>query len=75
MFTGQGSSVNLDIKVGWWSGFQSDQGRNEKRVIIKEETFTSDGKIDSLTKSVERIMDRLENMEKNLNGKINNHPQ
>lgn len=38
--------------------------RNEKRVVIKEETSTSDGKIDSLAKSVERIMDRLENMER-----------
>ena len=38
--------------------------RNEKRVVTKEETFTSDGKIDSLAKSVERIMDRLEKMER-----------
>ncbi len=38
--------------------------RNEKRVVIKEETSTSDGKIDSLVKSVERIMDILENMER-----------
>ena len=38
--------------------------RNEKRVISKEETSTSDGKIDSLAKIVERIMDRLENMER-----------
>ena len=36
--------------------------RNKKRVVIKEETSTSDGKIDSLAKSVERIMDRLENI-------------
>ena len=45
--------------------------RNENRVVIKEETSTSDGKIDSLAKSVERIMDILENMERNINGKIN----
>lgn len=32
--------------------------RNEKRVVIKEETSNLDGKIDSLAKSVERIMDR-----------------
>lgn len=38
--------------------------RNEKRVTIKEESSTSYGKIDSLIKSVERIMDRLENMER-----------
>ena len=38
--------------------------RNEKRVVIKEETSTSDGKIDSLAKSVGIIMDRLENMER-----------
>lgn len=39
--------------------------RNEKRVVIKEETSTFDGKIDNyLAKSVERIMDRLENMER-----------
>jgi len=38
--------------------------RNEKRVVIKEETSTSDGKIDNLEKSVEIIMDRLENMER-----------
>ena len=38
--------------------------RNEKRVVIKEENCTSDGKINSLDKSVERIMDRLENMER-----------
>ena len=38
--------------------------RNEKSVFIKEEASTSDGKIDSLEKCVERIMDRLENMER-----------
>ena len=41
-----------------------DRMRNEKRVTIKEEPSTSEGKIDSLAKSVERIMDRLENMER-----------
>jgi len=38
--------------------------RNEKIVVIKEETSTSDGKKDSLAKSVERIMDRLEKSER-----------
>lgn len=38
--------------------------RNKKRVVIKEETYTSDGKIDSLAKSVERIKDRLEKIER-----------
>lgn len=38
--------------------------RNEKIVIIKEEPSTSDGKIENLAKSVERIMYKLENMER-----------
>lgn len=38
----------------------------KKRVVFKEETSTSDGKIDSLAKSVERIMDILENMERKI---------
>lgn len=38
--------------------------RNEKRITIKEEPSISDGKIDSFDKSVERIMDTLENMER-----------
>ena len=38
--------------------------RNERRVTIKDEPSTSDSKIDSLEKSMERIMDRLENMER-----------
>jgi len=38
--------------------------KNEKRVVFKEETSTSYGKLDSLAKSIERIMDRLENMER-----------
>ena len=38
--------------------------RNERRVTIKEDPSTSDIKIDSLEKSMERIMDRLENMER-----------
>ena len=38
--------------------------RNERRDTIKEEPSNSDVKIDSLSKSVERLMDRLENMER-----------
>ena len=38
--------------------------RNEKKVVIKEEASNSDGKVDVLAKSLERIMDRLENMER-----------
>ena len=38
--------------------------RNERRVIIKEETSTSDLKIDNLAKKLEIIMDRLDNMER-----------
>lgn len=38
--------------------------RNEKKVVFKEEVSTSDGKVDVLAKSLERIMDRLENMER-----------
>lgn len=38
--------------------------RNERRVVIKGKTSTSDGKIYSLAKNVERIMDRLENKER-----------
>ena len=37
---------------------------NERRVTIKEETSTSDNKIDSLAKSMEKIIDRLESMER-----------
>lgn len=40
--------------------------RNERRVTIKDEPSTSDCKIDNLAKSMERIMDRLENMERKL---------
>lgn len=47
--------------------------RNEKRVVIKEETSTSDGKIHSLEKSVQRINDRLENMERKTQWE-NQHP-
>lgn len=36
------------------------QMRNENKVVFKEEASTSDGKVDIL----ERIMDRLENMER-----------
>ena len=39
--------------------------RNERRVTIKEETSTSDLKIDQLEKTLERNMDRLDNMERN----------
>lgn len=38
--------------------------RNEKKVVFKEEASTSDGKVDVLAKSLERIMDRLDNMER-----------
>ncbi len=38
--------------------------RNEKKVLFKEEASTSDGKLDVLARSLETIMDRLENMEK-----------
>ena len=48
--------------------------RNEKKVVFKEETSTSEGKVDILGKSLERVMDRLENIERKINGKINNHP-
>ena len=40
------------------------QMRNEKKVVFKEEASTSDGKVDVLAKSLEIIMDRLENMER-----------
>ena len=38
--------------------------RNERRGIAKDETSPSDIKIDSLTKSIERLMDRIENIER-----------
>ena len=38
--------------------------RNERRVTIKEESSTSDVKIDSLAKILEKLMDRLEYMER-----------
>ena len=38
--------------------------RNERRVTIKDESSTLDIKIDSLAKTMERMMDRLENMER-----------
>ena len=38
--------------------------RNEKRVTIKEETSTSYSKIYSLAKAMEKMMDRLESMER-----------
>jgi len=38
--------------------------RNEKKVVLKDESSTSDGKSNILAKSLERIMDRLENMER-----------
>lgn len=40
--------------------------RNERRVTIKEEPSTSDVKIDTLAKSLEKLVDRLEIMEGNL---------
>ena len=38
--------------------------RNERRGTAKDETSPSYIKIDSLTKSMERIMDRIESMER-----------
>ncbi len=38
--------------------------RNENKVVFKDEISTSYGKVDILAKSLERIMDRLENMER-----------
>ena len=38
--------------------------RNERRVTIKEETSSSNGKIDQLAKTSKRIMDRLDNIER-----------
>ena len=38
--------------------------RNERRVTIEEENSNSDEKIDSLAKNLERMMDRLDNIEK-----------
>lgn len=38
--------------------------RNEKKVVFKEEASTSDGKVDVLAKSLERIMDRLDIMDR-----------
>jgi len=40
------------------------QMRNEKKVVFKEEASTSDGKVDVLAKCLERIMDRLYNMDR-----------
>jgi len=36
--------------------------KNEKRVVFKEETSTSNGKVDNLAKIIERIMDIIDNM-------------
>ena len=38
--------------------------RNERRVTAKDETSPSDIKIDNLAKSMERLMDRIGNMER-----------
>ena len=38
--------------------------KNEKRVVFKEGTSTSDGKVDNLAKRIERIMGRIDNMER-----------
>ena len=40
--------------------------RNEKRVTIKEETSSSYGKIYQLAKTLERMIDRLDNIERRL---------
>ena len=37
--------------------------RNEKRVTIKEEPSTSETKLDLLARTLDRVVDRLENME------------
>ena len=39
--------------------------RNERRVTIKEENSNSDAKIYSLAKTLERMMDKIDNIEKN----------
>ena len=36
--------------------------RNERRVTMKEEASSSDTKIDMLAKTLERMMDRLDNI-------------
>ena len=38
--------------------------RNERRVTIKEEASNSNLKIDQLAKNLERMMDRLDNIER-----------
>lgn len=40
------------------------QMRNEKKVVFKEEASASNGRVDVLAKSLERIMDRLEKMKR-----------
>jgi len=52
-----------------------DRMRNERRVTIQEEPSTSDVKIDSLTKNVEILMDRLENMERKPQWENKKEPQ
>jgi len=38
--------------------------KNDRRIIVKDEPSTSNIKIDSLAKNMERIMDRLDNMKR-----------
>lgn len=40
------------------------QMRNENKVVFKEEASTSDGKVVVLSKSLQRIMDRLDIMDR-----------
>jgi len=49
------------------------QMRNEKKVVFKEEASASNGRVDVLAKSLERIMDRLEKMKRKNQGRINNN--
>lgn len=43
---------------------KKEQTKNENKVVFKEEASTLDGKVDVLANSLERIMDRLENVER-----------
>ena len=48
--------ANLLAKKAWM--------RNEKKVVLKEEALTSNGKVDVLAKSLEIIMDKLDIMDR-----------
>ena len=55
-----------NIAVSVEANFLAKRARmiSEIRVTIKQETSTSDRKIDSLAKAMEKMMDRLESMER-----------